>query len=70
MEKEHVSPVTLASGQVWHHHSGRNYRVLFLANTTHPSEKFPPTVVYENVANETIWSRPLFDWHRSFTFVE
>lgn len=52
--------------QVWKHHSGRMYRVLMVTNTTHPSEKFPPTVVYTNVINGTMWSRPLSDWHRSF----
>lgn len=57
------------SGQLWRHHSGRVYRVERVTNTAHISEKFPPMVVYVNVYNGTEWSRPLSDWHRSFTFV-
>lgn len=57
------------SGQLWRHHSGRVYRVERVTNTAHLSEKFPPMVVYVNVYNGTEWSRPLSDWHRSFTFV-
>ena len=56
------------SGQLWRHHSGRVYRVECVTNTAHLNEKFPPTVVYVNVRNGTEWSRPLSDWHRSFTF--
>ena len=53
--------------ELWKHHSGRTYRVLFMTNTAHPSEKFPTAVVYENTDVGTLWSRPLSDWHRSFT---
>lgn len=55
-------------GQIWRHHSGRLYRVDSIRNTTHPSEKFPPTICYTNIANGSEWSRRLDDWHRSFTF--
>ncbi|UVK46751.1 DUF1653 domain-containing protein [Mesorhizobium sp. AR07] len=54
-------------GQSWQHHSGRMYQVILVTNTTHPSDKFPVTVVYQNMTNATVWSRPLSDWHRSFT---
>lgn len=57
-------------GEIWLHHSGRIYQILHLTNTTHPSEKFPVTVVYQNIQNKTIWSRLLSDWHRSFVQVK
>jgi hypothetical protein len=31
-------------------------------------ERYPLTVVYQTVANGNVWTRPLSDWHRSFTF--
>lgn len=58
-----------ASGEIWLHHKGNQYEVLFLTNTTHPSDRFPVTVVYRNIINKTTWSRPLSDWHRAFTQV-
>jgi hypothetical protein len=53
---------------VWKHHNGNLYRVLFLTNITEePEERYPLTVVYENVNNGTRWSRRADDWHRSMT---
>lgn len=49
------------SGQIWEHHSGRQYELLFVANTAHASDKFPPTVVYRGT-NWQVWSRPLDTW--------
>lgn len=54
-------------GEVWQHHSGRLYRIDGLRNTAHPSDKFPIMVDYTGTINGEEWSRPLDDWHRSFT---
>lgn len=57
-----------SSGSVWRHHSGRLYRVLFIANDVEPQKpKYPATVVYEGVQNGKIWAGPLSDWHRRMT---
>lgn len=51
----------------WRHHSGRIYQVMCLANEDSTKPQYPVTVVYFNVENGKIWSRPLDDWARSFT---
>ncbi len=48
-------------GTVWRHLYGGVYTVLAIANTAHPSEKFPPAVVYVG-ANGNVWTRPLSEW--------
>lgn len=56
-------------GSVWtHDKTGNNYCVVMLTNigTTQP-DRYPVTVVYQNVLSDTLWSRPLTDWHRSMT---
>ena len=51
-------------GSMWLHHSGRPYRVLFIANDTdNPKPDYPPMVVYEG-ANKRRWAGRLDDWHR------
>lgn len=53
---------------VWRYKDRADYRVLFVANTRHESEKHPPVVVYETLRDLSAkWTRPLSDWHRSFT---
>lgn len=53
---------------VWRYKDRADYRVLFVANTRHESDKHPPVVVYETLRDPTAkWTRPLSDWHRSFT---
>lgn len=53
---------------VWRYKDRADYRVLFVANTRHDSDKHPPVVVYETLRDPTAkWTRPLSDWHRSFT---
>lgn len=60
----------VAPKQIWAHHNGNQYEVLMLTNTaTLRPWKYPVTVVYRNVIAGTEWSRPLHDWHRSFTYV-
>lgn len=56
---------------LWQHHSGRVYRVLFIANDVDdPKPEYPVTVVYENVRNQTLWVGRLDDWHRRMTRIE
>lgn len=58
------------AGTKWQHNNGTLYEVLFLTNRdTERPEQYPVTVVYRNVHNSKLWSRPLADWHRSFTKV-
>lgn len=55
-------------GTRWKHYNGNIYAVTFMTNITpEPDERYPATVVYQNVANLTRWSRRLDDWHRSMT---
>lgn len=48
-------------GAMFRHHSGRVYKVLFLANTRHLEPKHPITVIYEG-ANGSKWSKSLGDF--------
>ena len=67
-EFEMIKP---AIGSVWRHTNGNLYRVIALANYLSTKPEYPPTVVYQNIDNHTVWSRPDADWLRSFTvFVE
>ena len=55
------------SGSKWEHHSGRVYAVVEITNgKTERPDQYPVTVVYQNVDNGTLWSRPLSEWARSF----
>lgn len=54
---------------VWRHTNGNLYVVVCITNR--PDEpRYPKTVVYRNQMTSTLWSRPISDWHRSFTFAE
>ena len=53
---------------IWRHRNGNEYRVIGITNLP-GDEKYPTTVVYQNVKNGTLWSRRADDWHRSFTLV-
>ncbi len=66
-ESQAVHP-EIKSESIWRHWNGNVYKVLAFANseTTNP-DKYPVTVIYQNVKNKTLWSRPANDWHRSFT---
>jgi len=61
--------IAVLPGQHWAHYNGQRYSVLLLTNQQSTQERYPVTVVYQNVDNLTTWSRPLSDWHRSFTLV-
>ena len=62
-----VSDHTVFVGSLWHHKNGNKYEVITIANSETKTDRYPVTVVYKNIDNGTIWSRPLSDWHRSMT---
>lgn len=71
-EMRHESPVWDGKGfppvgATCEHHSGRLYRVEGYTNenTTRP-EQYPITIIYQNVDNGALWSRPAAEWFRSF----
>lgn len=56
-------------GSKWDHDSsGAVYCVIAIANreSTRPDD-YPITVVYQNTHTDSVWSRPLADWHRSMS---
>jgi hypothetical protein len=55
---------------LWRHKNGNLYKVAAVTNTSAVKEGYPITVVYFNVDNDTWWSRPATDWHRSMTLVD
>ena len=61
--KEVVKIPTIKSK--WKHYNGIEYKVIAIANGEN-TKKYPITVVYKGT-NGKVWSRPLIDWHRSFT---
>lgn len=56
--------------QMWQHTNGGLYIVQFLTNESSTKPEYPVTVVYRGVANGLLWSRPMSDWCRSFTFIK
>lgn len=52
---------------LWRHKNGNTYTVICLTNLESDDfKRYPPSVVYQGT-NYLMWSRPLADWHRSFT---
>ena len=65
-----VSRAAVQPDDVWRHANGREYRILFITNTSHSNANHPCDVVYESLPyRDHKWSRPLSDWFRSFTLV-
>jgi hypothetical protein len=63
-------PTFIKIGSTWAHHSGREYRVLILANTeTARPEEYPITVIYQG-ANGHIWAKPLDNFLAKMTWVK
>lgn len=51
----------------WKQKNGNVYEVLMIANEQKAmTDVHPVTVVYRNIKNGTIWSRPASEWKRSF----
>ena len=57
-------------GRRYKHRNGGVYLVLMLTNEMSCNTAYAPTVVYETQLNGNVWSRPIFDWDRSFTLIE
>jgi hypothetical protein len=49
-----------------HEKSGHLYKILMLTNEHATKSDYPVQVVYQDIENNHIWSRPLTEWHRSF----
>lgn len=57
-------------GELWQHYRGGTYAVLHLANQdATDTEQFPPTVVYQAIDDERIWSRPTSEFLAKFSIV-
>jgi len=55
-------------GKLWKHHKGGYYLLDKVTNTAASDlERFPVTVVYQNLVTEEWWSRSKEDWDRLFT---
>lgn len=60
-------------GSTWKHKKGMMFKVLMITNIyTGNRKKYPLTVVYENMATGSLWSKPLSEWYESghYTFIE
>lgn len=66
-EQQTIDIAQLTDGSVWRHKGGNVYRVKLLTNNTLKIDDpdYPITVVYENVSNKTMWSRPVSKWFDS-----
>lgn len=53
-------------GTTWRHNNGALYVVRLYTNEHSERPEYPVTIVYEGAGRRT-WSRPLSDWHRSFS---
>ena len=69
MSNEELIAIAPKANSLWKHTSGRIYEFLFLSNTDSININYPITAIYRNIANDTIWSRPLNDWHRSMEWI-
>jgi len=67
MDAKHNAPTV---GSLWRHSNGQTYQVFRIANIGSTRPEYPATVVYVNTAHDTWWSRPVSEWHRSFTRVD
>lgn len=59
-------------GTVWEHYNKKaTYEIVNIANFHSTDQaRYPTTVVYRGLDNMRLWSRPLWDWHRSMTKVD
>jgi len=71
VEQFHIGDEIIRVGEVYVHSKGTMYKVLLFTNVnTMDPKKYPETVVYQNVINYRIYSRPTSDWFRSMKKVE
>ena len=55
---------------VWEHKNGERYMPILYANVEGDRPQYPTTIIYRNVITSRVYSRPLYDWDRSFTFIQ
>ncbi len=62
-----LTPPTVDS--VWQHYNKlTSYEIVCITNASSTDQmRYPTTVVYRGLDNGKMWSRPLWDWHRSMT---
>ncbi len=71
VDQFHIGDEIIKVGEVYVHSNGTMYKVLCFTNVnTMDPKKYPETVVYQNVINYRIYSRPTSDWFRSMEKVE
>lgn len=69
-KNEEFQQESIEKDSVWKHNNGNIYTVIEITNLDSKDLiKYPITVVYKG-ENGKIWTRPLTDWHRSFTKVK
>jgi hypothetical protein len=53
-------------GSIWKHGNGHLYVVLHIAN--YPGyDRYPLTVVYQDIEGNNVWTRPADEWRPSMT---
>lgn len=60
---------TIWENSIWRHTSGDLYEVILFTNVEGTKDKYPTTIVYQNVVNKKYYSRRADDWFRSMTLV-
>ena len=56
---------------IWEHKNGDQYQVIMFSNLdSERHDEYPPTITYQRLKDDTIWSRPLSKWYQSFKIVE
>lgn len=54
-------------GSLWTHKNGRTYKVKQFTNVDcSANQRYPETIVYQEIDSNMLYSRPLQDWHASF----
>jgi hypothetical protein len=57
-------------GTIYQHKNGEKYKVILITNlfaSPYRRDEYPITIIYRNIGDETIWSRPLYRWKGNFT---
>jgi hypothetical protein len=56
---------------IWGHRNGNKYRVCGFSNLSSDNhDKYPPTVIYEDVNNRIVWTKPISRWRESMIELE
>ena len=69
-ESYSINGKIISVGDNYTHTSGIVYKVICFTNIeTADAKKYPESVVYQNIENDRIYSRPVSDWFRRMTKV-